>query len=180
MSLFRKDRPEPFPMDGEHEYNHAKYGRTWYNLKMRILHRDIRHERIMVTITGKLEASPNQAAEQKYSRCDTWTRYKPKQLESSGFRRAEGVPGYDSIIFWGVPVYVKIQDMTCAKIPDDPERIAEPTSATLYDYLQSNATDHYRKGLAKTALPSMDLQKLGMIGILAAGAVLGLMMMGVI
>lgn len=175
----KKSRPVPCPIDCEHEYNHVKYGRLWYNVKMRILHRELRHERIMITIIGKEEAT-DQGTEPKYIRTDTWARYKPKQLESFGFRKAEGVPGYDSVVFWGVPIYVKITGMQHANLPEDSDRIAETTASTLNDYLRSNATEAYKKGLTKTTLPTMDLQKLAMLGILIVGAVLGLIMMGVI
>lgn len=174
----REPRPMPCPIDCEHEYNHVRHGRLWYNIKMRFIHRDIRHERITVTLIGKVEAS-EQGTDYKYTRTDTWTRYKPKQLESFGFRRAEGVPGYDSLVFWGVPVYVKITGMKHAELPADPERIADTTATTLNDHLMSNATDAFRKGLTKTALPAMDLQKLMMLGILIVGAVFGMYMLGV-
>lgn len=180
MTLFiREPRPVPCPIDCEHEYNHVRYGRLWYNIKMRAVHRDIRHERLMVAFTGKVEVPSGQAAEQRYVRVDNWTRYKPKQLENMGFRRAEGVPGYDSIVFWGVPIYVKIQEMRSADIPSDSDRVAEDTAATLHDCLKSRATENFMKGMAKTALPSIDLQKMAMFGILAVGAIFGCYLLGV-
>ena len=44
----------------------------------------------------------------------------------------------------------------------------------------SNATRDFMKGLFKTSLPTMDLQKIGLMALLAVGAIFGLMMLGVI
>lgn len=56
---------------------------------------------------------------------------------------------------------------------------SQDTSATLHDAMQSNATQDFIKGMGKTSIASMDLQKILMIGILAVGAFFGMYMLGV-
>lgn len=183
MSLFRKKGPALFTFDGEHDHAHPKKGKLWYDLKQRIVHREIRGQRLMVTMTAKFMEYPDGRIEAVYDRTNTWTRLKPYELELRGFKRCERL--YDSIVWWGVPVYLKLQDfrmydITADKEPDGSYTYSQDTPATLNDFMRSNATEKFIRGMAKTGLPEMDLQKLVMMGIVAVGAVIGLWMLGII
>jgi hypothetical protein len=118
-----------------------------------------------------------------YVRTDKWTDESPADLRSNGYKRVVGL--YDSIVWWGVPVYLRIDG---GKVFDVKHAVdgaghlmySQDTAGTLHDSMQSTATQEFIKGMGKVAMSSMDLQKLAMIGIIGVGAVFGLMMMGVI
>jgi hypothetical protein len=119
-----------------------------------------------------------------YYRDEAWTDRPGSELQAQGYMITVGL--HDSIIWSGIPVYTRIAGGTMAdlsKILDkDGRRIYSRDSAsTLNDAMQSNATEDFRKGLGKaSATLTMDIQKIAMIGILAVGAVFGMIMMGVI
>lgn len=150
-------------------------------------HGRIRKERLAVDIHMGVYIpdilKPGQVREyQGYERSERWTALKGKELEPMGYYRCEGLK--DSIIWWGVPVYLRITGGTAADLSQirdkDGQRIySQDTAATLNDVMTSKATENFMRGLGKTALPTMDVQKIIMVGILAVGAVFGLMMMGV-
>ena len=117
-----------------------------------------------------------------YEREDQWTSATSKSLNEAGYKRVVGL--YDSILWWGVPVYIRFADLKRfdVHVKDDQGRYlwSQDTATTLNDAMQSQATKEFIKGMGKTAVSSMDMQKLAMMGIVAVGAVFGLMMMGVI
>lgn len=179
MNLFKKkDVPD---YDGEHDHAHPKKGRLWYNLKQRVVHRDIRGQRLEVTIRAGMVLRDG-VYEAEAERTNRWTTLKPFDLESRGYRKSEGL--YDSIIWWGVPVYVKLEGLKEFDITEKDDRgeylYSQETPATLNDFLHSNATDKFIKGMTKTAFPEMDLHKLIMLGILICGVLFGAYMMGLI
>lgn len=161
-----------------------------YNVKQRIKRRTLGKERIRVDIYLReriYHHGGETRREMVYDRRDAWTTLSPRDLQELGYKRIEGL--YDSLLWWGVPVYMQIHggekfdvEHAMIKLPDGSEELAysQDTPATLNDFMRSNATTDFIKGMSKTQLPAMDLQKLVMIGIIAAGAIFGLMMLGVI
>lgn len=133
-------------------------------------------------ITGRTETAPDGRKIYEAQRTNTWTDRMPADLEQEGYRRCEGL--YDSIIWWGVPVFLRFHGLTefdsRQKNGDGEYIIPQDTPATLHDFLKSNADREFLKGMAKTSMPDMDLHKLIMIMILVAGAVAGLFLLGVI
>jgi hypothetical protein len=117
-----------------------------------------------------------------YLRVDKWTDESPAVLRANGYKRAVGL--YDSLVWWGVPVYIRIdggKTFDVRHAVDELGRLkySQDTAGTLHDSMQSTATQDFIKGMGKVAMSSMDLQKLAMIGIIAVGAVFGLFMLGV-
>ena len=118
----------------------------------------------------------------EFSRSDTWQDTPATQLQNAGYKKIDGL--YDSIIFWGVPVYCQIHggqrfDVSSARDAAGNLIYSQDTSATLNDFMQSSATQNFIKGMGKTALPAMDLQKIVMIAVIAAGAFFGMYMLGI-
>jgi hypothetical protein len=119
-----------------------------------------------------------------YDRHDYWTAMTSDELHQEGYLKAIRMPGYDSIQWWGQKVYVRLQNYTQFDIhqKDDFGRFiySQDTPSTLHDEMTSNATQQFIKAMFKTTLPTMDIQKIIMMALLAVGAVFGLMMLGVI
>lgn len=182
IAMFEKKEREEIRVDTPRDYLGKKgelgeVFRHWHRRKERLAV-DI-HLGIYVPDVTK----PGQVrAYQGYERSERWTPLTGKDLEPMGYYRCEGLK--DSIVWWGVPVYLRITGGKAADLSQirdrDGNRIYSlDTAATLNDVMTSRATDNFMRGLGKTALPTMDVQKIIMIGILAVGAVFGLMMMGV-
>lgn len=149
-----------------------------YNLKQRWKHRG---QKIIVELQmwTKYEHGHNVAM---LDRRDFWTDQKKTDIEIDGYKRTTGL--YDNIIYWGVPVYTIIKNgetMDISKFVDDTGKpiYSLDTASTLHDEMRSNATMDFMKGMGKTQLASMDLQKILMMGLLAIGGVIGLWVMGV-
>lgn len=179
--IFRKKTivkvPRPMVLDPKREpYEGSLLG----DLKERWAHRG---ERITVEFYQK-RMKVGDREDNYYSRDDRWTQVPKAELHQLGFLPGVRVPGYDSIQWWRQPVYVRVQNYQQFDIhaKDDEGRYiySQDTPSTLNDEMTSNATREFIKAMFKTTLPTMDVQKLIMIGILAVGAVFGLMMMGVI
>lgn len=158
-----------------------------YNLATRIYHRS-KGERIVIDMEihdhYNSHWTPKGFDIRRYpalDRTDRWSNISPEELQRSGYKKVTGL--YDSIIWWGVPVYIQIyggKKFDIRERNDQGELLySQDSAATLHDFMQSKATMNFIKGMSKTSLPSMDLQKLGMIAILGAGAVFGMYMLGV-
>ena len=119
-----------------------------------------------------------------YDRHDYWTDMSTDELHQNGYLPAVRMPGYDSIQWWGQKVYVRLQNYTQFDIHAKDEfgrfLYSQDTPSTLHDEMTSNATQQFIKAMFKTTLPTMDVQKIIMMALLAVGAVFGLMMLGVI
>lgn len=160
-----------------------------YNLKSRIKHRTLKGERIIIDMELKEVVhawwnghAMERTTDQVIDRSDRWTDINPENLQRAGYKRVYGL--YDSIVWWKVPVYMRIHnahkfDVRHATDADGILIYSQDTSATLHDAMQSNATQDFIKGMGKTSIASMDLQKILMIGILAVGAFFGMYMLGV-
>lgn len=167
----------------------------WYQLKQRVRHRTLDGQRIIIdihmfkdkVISGGYVSGVGPRIEIKeyaaYDRTDLWTTESAEALQKRGYKKVEGL--YDSLIWWRVPVYMRIDgaqvyDVRSAIGSDGMPLYSQDTAATLHDVMQSNATEKFIKGLGKISMSSLDIQKLVMIAIVGVGAVFGLMMMGVI
>lgn len=120
-----------------------------------------------------------------YDRIDYWTDATRDELHASGFLPGVRVPGYDAIQWWRQKVYVRLENYQQFDIHQVDEKTGQllypqDTPSTLHDEMTSNATKDFIKAMFKATLPTMDVQKIIMIAILGAGAVLGMMMLGVI
>lgn len=117
-----------------------------------------------------------------YSRYDRWTSDSAEELQKQGYLKVDGL--YDSIVYWGVPVYMRINNASMFDIHvKDAEGnfiYSQDTAATLHDSMTSNATMAFLKGMNRIAWQAMDMQKIIMIAIVGAGAIFGLYMLGII
>lgn len=160
-----------------------------YNIKSRVKNRTLDGKRLIVDLnfTEKIQGYWNgkefERTKANYvERTDEWTTMSSEALQESGYKKVKGL--YDSLIWWGVPVYMKIHGLKkidLKTICDETGQLvySQDTSATLHDAMQSNATMEFIKGMGKTTMSAMDTQKIIMIALLGAGAFFGLYIMGV-
>lgn len=98
-----------------------------------------------------------------------------------GYRKAKGFQ-HTAVAWMGIPMYAKISNGRVFDVHvAGPEGWAYPqdTAFTLRDYLDSGSTENFVKAMHKAQMPNaLDLQKIVMIGVLVAGVLLGLMMLG--
>lgn len=153
------------------------------DLKERIKHRTLEGEKIYIDLTARTDWIDGNPVFHYY-RLDRWTDRSASDLYHYGYEKVINMPGYDSLIWWNVPVYIKLigfqQFDIHAKDENGNFLYSQDTSGTLHDEMISNATRDFMKGLFKTSLPTMDLQKIGLMALLAVGAIFGLMMLGII
>ena len=185
MSFFNKDGSKvQRAVDPENQYWNRS---IFYKLSQRVKFWTIDSERLTVDIFAmsyypRVEDRLTDSKVYRYERRDTWTKRSPEELNRDGYYRVDGL--YDSIIFWGVPVYIKLHGLRkfdIKTVNDKGELIySQDTSATLHDVMQSSATQDFIKGMGKTTMAAMDTQKIIMIAILGAGVIFGLYMLGII
>lgn len=181
--LFKKKNPTPprnIGMDPERAYTNPGFLK---DLRERLVHRTRLGERIIVDLVqGTYIIGGKEGPYLK--RIDRWTETPPEDLHRAGYLPGKRVPGYDSLCWWHVPIYVKLTnyEQFDIHVKDDAGRYiySQDTPSTLHDEMVSSATLDFIKSMFKTALPKMDVQRIIMIAILGVGAVFGLMMMGVI
>lgn len=160
----------------------------FYQICSRFYHRH-KNQRIIITMElhdhFNSHWTPGGIELRKYAaldRTDTWTTMSPEALHQAGFKKVTGL--YDSLIWWKVPVYLQIHGAKKFNIKERNEAGAliysQDSAATLHDFMQSKATQNFIKGMGRTAVSSMDMQKIGMIAIIGAGAIFGMYMLGVI
>lgn len=177
MSLFSK--PDPLELRPDVERAYQKRPGFFRILRERLHYREGEKMRIVCDFwLYEHDGKPN------YRRSDCWTAREPEELHKAGYLPSIRTPGYDNIAWWRVPIFARIHDGFVFDIhrrdADGNLLYSQDTPNTLEDELRSNAVRDFIKGLFKTSLPTMDLQKILMIGILGVGAVFGLMMLGVI
>lgn len=183
LALFSKDKTRRL-VDAVHEYTDDG---IIYSMSQRIKYRTFGGERIVVDLYAKkvyprVEDRLGDNPVFRYERKDAWTQRSAEELHADGYHRADGF--YDSILWWRVPVYVKLHglrkfDVRAAVDEKGVPLFSQDTSATLHDVMQSSATQDFIKGMGKTSLSAMDTQKLIMIAIIGAGALFGMWMLGV-
>lgn len=158
-----------------HEYWRDSF---FYDLKMNITQSWFKEKNLKIDIILKpdvLGGSPG------YIRSEEWTDETRAELSNKGYIRIEGL--HDSIAWAGSKIYCKIMNGEHADVHITDLKGAfiwsQDTSATLNDFMQSNATRDFIKGMGRTALATMDFQKIVFIGIIGIGAVIGMKLMGV-
>lgn len=170
-----------------HDYHwRPLLGRVAYATKMRFLAFLKGQKRIKVdmyvkeyqTYTMRLEGRKATG----YYRKDYWTDESPEVLNTAGYLECTGL--YDSIFYWGVPVYLRIHGLEQFDIhvrnPETGKFIfSQDSSATLNDAMTSTATRDFIKGMAKTTLSQMGMQKLIFMILIGAGAIFGMWALGV-
>lgn len=184
LALFGEDKPKRL-VDIETAYTDKT---IWFNLCQRFKFRTFGGERLVVDLFAKntypaVEDRLSDRPVTRYTRRDAWTQRTAEELHADGYHRADGF--YDSLIYWRVPVYIKLHglrkfDVKTAVDEKGVPLFSQDTSATLHDVMQSSATQDFIKGMGKTSLSTMDTQKIIMIAIIGAGALFGMWMLGVI
>lgn len=157
------------------EHNYTKRGiiKAFKDLYECVWYGWIRGLRLKVDLKGKEHLI---SGRQGYERTEYWTDEKPEDLHAKGYRSVEGLK--NSLIWYGVPVYGKLQGFRTIEITDP--AASKDTPMTLDDRMHSNLTTKFAKSLARaTTLAGMDIQKMVLMGAIAVGAVLGMHYFGV-
>lgn len=170
-------------MKKEIPYNHEYWrtdgplgGRFLYDVVMRLKHR--KQQLISDWTFSAIEKNGNTIG--KIDRYDQWTKKNKISLINEGYIPA--VKLYDTMSMWLVPIFIRFHGGQIFDIhvrDKNGEFIySQDTPVTLNDDMESTATERFIKQLGKTALPHQSMQQIAFFGILAAGVVLGLFMMG--
>lgn len=109
--------------------------------------------------------------DQRYRIVEEFRTMSKEDLAKNGY--VPWVGWKDNMAWLGVPVYGKIHGGRVAPYAGG------QTATTLNDRMKSNATRDLIKGMSRGQLPSMDMQTIALIGIVAVGAIIGLWWMGV-
>lgn len=102
---------------------------------------------------------------------EEWTKEDLRTLSSKGYVPAHGY--HDNILWWGVPHFAKFHG---GHISDNHGNLQ--TATTLNNSMKSNADKQFKRGLSKSALPTMDMQKILILAIIGIGVVIGMYFMG--
>ena len=153
-----------------HNYVEETFFKTaWEIIKERWIH----GKRLIVDFSFKPDSWKGTP---EYIRTEKWIKTPAAELHASGYKEAEGI--HDSIIWSSVKIYVRFHG--AKEFPIDqvfPEK--KDTAYTLNDAMLSTSDRDFKKGLARAQLTATaDWQKLILIGMIAAGAILGTKMMG--
>lgn len=116
-----------------------------------------------------------------YDRTDRWTRWNREELMKGGYIRCDGL--YDSIIWWGVPVYIRIKGLEQFDVHRRDEfgewLYSQEGPTRLNDIMTADLMGRALKSFNRVQMGKMDIQKIIMIAILGAGLLFGLSMLGV-
>lgn len=177
MRMLRKASSKYRPLNAPevpHEYERQSF---IYDLKMCLRHHWLKSRCLRVDIEIKPDESRDVMVRREY-----WTERPAWELAQMGYKKCTGL--HDSIAWWGVPVYAQIRGGEVydirATAPDGSLLHSQDTSATLNDAMLSTSTSDFIKGMGRTALPAMDIQKIIFIAIIGIGALLGVRMLGII
>lgn len=159
----------------EHEYWQNSF---WYDLKMNIKNGWFGKQKLRVEIIlkpGVLGGDP------EYIRKETWTDESVSDLANKGYKPIEGL--HDSIAWMGTKIWCRILNGEMADVHQVDMNgsfiWSQDTSATLNDFMSSNATQNFIKGMGRPALATMDVQKIIFIAIIGVGALIGMKILGV-
>lgn len=158
---------------------------AFYHLKQRIMWRTRKGMRIKCDMrVGEFETWRMHIQGRKtvgYARQDFYTDETPEELHELGYLKCDGL--YDSIVFWGIPVYLRVTGVEQFDIAvrDEQGRLlySQDSACTLHDVMTSTATRDFIKGMARASFATMDLQKMAMLGIVAVGALVGMWVLGI-
>lgn len=141
------------------------------DLKQRFLHLFGWSLLVDIILKPNWSAPIKAGKEEEYTVREEWVRFDSAKIASMHYVRCEGYK--ENLAWWGVPVYCKI---TNGIVPDP---INKETATTHNDRMTSNATKKFIKSLWRTALPSLSIQQIVLIGVLGVGAILGMWWLGV-
>lgn len=102
---------------------------------------------------------------------EEWTTLNLRELSSRGYVPAHGY--HDNILWWGVKHYLKFHG---GHISDNRGNLQ--TATTLNNSMKSNSDRQFKRGLSRSALPTMDLQKIMILAVIGIGVVVGMYFMG--
>lgn len=139
-----------------------------------LLRRRLQGKKLLIDIIGKPSVLGGRAL---YYRKEEWSDKLPEEIHAAGYRIAHGL--HDSILWWGVPIYVRFHNFEEFDIghayPDKKD-----TAITLNDAMLSDSDERFKKGLLKTAVSSVaDWQKIGLMVIIGVGVIIGSKLFGV-
>lgn len=155
----------------KHKYTKEFFLTTPFEI---LLRRWMQGMRLLVDITfkpGVLGGKP------EYYQEENWTDMDPDEIHAIGYREAVGL--HDSITWWGVGIYVRLHndaEFPIAQIYPD----KKDTAYTINDAMLSNTERDFKRGLMRAQLTqTADWQKIFLMLIIGAGALLGTKMMGI-
>lgn len=161
----------------EHEYYRQKF---WYDFFMIFWHRRILGKKLRIDIIAKPKEFGGES--NRHRTIEMWTPMTTADLRSG--RDYKKIIGWKEGWIWaGVPCYIRMSNFSKFNnnvVDMNGKRIyPEETAGTLYDALHSGNLIQFIKGLAKLTMSKMDLQTLGLIALIAVGAIAGCYFMGV-
>lgn len=153
------------------------YYRDWFLRSIWIVFKQktLQGRRLLIDIT--LRPTDVLPGEPKYIRKEKWTSMRPEEIHASGYKVCEGL--HDNLIWSGVKKYVRIHNGKefdiAAMYPQKKD-----TPDTLNSVMISSASDKFKRGLKQVALAAAaDWQKIGLIGLIAAGVIIGAKWFGI-
>lgn len=158
-------------MDNEHKYTRESIFTTPFEILFR---RWIQSKKLIIDIYLK----PGElGGKDEYRQTEYWTSTPAEELHAKGYRDAVGL--HDSIIWWGVRIFVKIHNGVEYPIkkfyPDKKD-----TAYTLNDAMLSNTDREFKRSMARAQLTATaDWQKLGLIAILGVGVIIATKWFGI-
>ena len=110
-----------------------------------------------------------------YDTYEQYTDLNEKTILALGYLPAKGYK--EEFRYFNTKVYVKMEGFKVFDIrnSDDPNY---ETSSTLDDYFQSDSQKQFMQSMSKVSFAPLDMKKLGMIGMVGAGIILGLFVLG--
>lgn len=155
----------------EHKYTKEFFLTTPFEI---LLRRWMQGMRLLVDISFKPEEL---GGKPEYMQREYWTDMDPDEIHAIGYREAVGL--HDSITWWGVPIYVRLHNAKEFPISQIyPEK--KDTAYTINDAMLSNTERDFKRGLMRAQLTqTADWQKIFLMLIIGAGALLGTKMMGI-
>lgn len=112
-----------------------------------------------------------------------WTDLSKSDIHQRGYLPVERL--HDTLAWVGVKTYLRFDNPQRFEVPKDKDEkghfiYPQDTPATLYDKWRSNATKDFIKNMSKLGMREIDTQTIIMIGIIGAGAVVGMWLLGII
>lgn len=151
----------------DHDHN----GGAGYQFIRRLFHLPILGWKLKTDILIKPKWATSEGSENAYTIKETWVKDNVRDLAGTGYVRCYGL--HDNILWWGVRNYIKIHG---GEVADNRGNLQ--TATTLNNSMKSNAVKSFRRAMARGALPTMDLQKIGLLLLIGGGAILGMYLMG--
>lgn len=157
----------------EHKYTDRDLFKPFRDIIEVFWHYWIKHRSLKVDIVGRWNPV---LRKEEYHRTETWTDEPGENIHQIGYKQIIGL--HDSLIWWGVPIYARLYNLRTLEITDPDATKDNPSF--LHDRMTTSLSTRFAKSLARaTALAGMDMQKLLLMGGIAAAAVFGMHYLGV-